>query len=68
MKALLHLLARAHRTLMERGMRGIERFTCIRFVERTYEEDYIKIYSGSGCSSYLGKVGQEVSEASLVGY
>lgn len=41
-------------------MDGIERHTCVRFVRRTKEEDYIKITSGRGCYSNLGKVGQDV--------
>lgn len=40
-------------------MRGIEKETCVRFIRRTTQEDYIEISSGSGCSSYLGKVGQK---------
>ncbi|CAL4096171.1 unnamed protein product, partial [Meganyctiphanes norvegica] len=31
--------------------------TCIRIVPRTTEEDYIHIYKGSGCSSYVGRAG-----------
>lgn len=44
-------------------MRDIEKFTCIRFVSRTNEKDYVKIISGDGCYSQLGKVGsmQELS-------
>ncbi|KAJ1182618.1 hypothetical protein NDU88_007805 [Pleurodeles waltl] len=37
--------------------------TCIRFVERTTEADYLQISSGGGCWSYIGKAGgaQQVS-------
>lgn len=49
--------------LMRQAMNDIEHYTCIRFKERTVEEDYVYIYSGSGCSSHLGKIGgqQELS-------
>lgn len=44
-------------------MDDIETYTCVRFVERTNEEDYVHILSGSGCSSHLGKIDgmQEIS-------
>ncbi|XP_075137718.1 embryonic protein UVS.2-like [Leptodactylus fuscus] len=31
--------------------------TCIQFIERTTEKDYLSIYSGSGCWSSIGKIG-----------
>lgn len=44
-------------------MGEIQKQTCIRFVARTNQADYIYIYSGSGCSSWVGKIGgkQQVS-------
>lgn len=44
-------------------MNDIERFTCMRFIERTSQEDFISIFSGDGCFSKLGRHGgqQELS-------
>ena len=44
-------------------MIAIQKQTCIRFVKRTTQVDYISIYSGTGCSSYVGRIGgkQQVS-------
>ncbi|XP_071519339.1 astacin-like isoform X1 [Panulirus ornatus] len=47
-----------------RGMQEIEEKTCIRFVPRTSEANYIQIFiTGSGCWSYVGMLGgmQQVS-------
>ena len=46
-------------------MEGIEKHTCVRFVDRTNEDDYIKFESDEGCSSFLGKQGNEVKFISL---
>lgn len=35
----------------------IEYYTCIRFIERTNEADYLKIFSGDGCYSHMGRIG-----------
>ncbi|KAK8729507.1 hypothetical protein OTU49_008510 [Cherax quadricarinatus] len=46
------------------GMQELEEMTCIRFLPRTTEADYIEIFtSGSGCWSYVGRLGgmQQVS-------
>jgi len=38
-------------------MDDIQKYTCIKFIPRTQQYDYIYIKSGSGCSSNLGKIG-----------
>lgn len=55
--------AENQRNLIKRAMTGIEKYTCVRFIPRTTEKDYVHINSGSGCHSNLGKIGkrQEVS-------
>lgn len=44
---------------MRLAMNDIEKYTCIRFVERTDETDFVYIYSGSGCHSHMGKIGDQ---------
>lgn len=44
-------------------MYGIEKYTCVRFMKRSNEEDYLNIVSGGGCSSFMGKVGGKVSSS-----
>lgn len=45
------------------GMNEIMRKTCVSFVQRTNQANYIYIFSGNGCYSYMGKIGgrQDVS-------
>ncbi|KAG8186075.1 hypothetical protein JTE90_005427 [Oedothorax gibbosus] len=31
--------------------------TCIRFTKRTTEKDYLRLFYGQGCSSYVGRIG-----------
>jgi hypothetical protein len=46
--------------MIQEAMRAIERSTCIRFVKRTNEKDYIRIQNTrSGCNSAVGKAGGE---------
>lgn len=49
-----------HRQMIKAAFSDIEEKTCVRFVIRTNEEDYIHIHSDDGCYSYLGKIGGEV--------
>lgn len=48
---------------IENGMREISSKTCLRFVKRTVEENYIKFVKNKGCWSYTGMQsgGQEIS-------
>ncbi|GIX80221.1 astacin-like metalloprotease toxin 1 [Caerostris extrusa] len=43
--------------LIERAMDQYKRSTCIRFVPRTNEKDYIRLHPGQGCYSFAGRVG-----------
>ncbi|XP_070501159.1 low choriolytic enzyme-like [Chironomus tepperi] len=45
------------RKLIKFAMEYIQKYTCIRFIPRVDQYDYIYIKSGSGCSSNLGKIG-----------
>ncbi|XP_062276776.1 hatching enzyme 1.2-like isoform X1 [Scomber scombrus] len=51
------------RSIIERGLESFASSTCIRFVTRTYQRDYLSIQSDSGCYSYVGRrgYGQTVS-------
>lgn len=44
---------------MRLAMNDIEKYTCVRFIERSDEPDYVFIYSGSGCHSHMGKIGEQ---------
>ncbi|XP_063804239.1 embryonic protein UVS.2-like isoform X2 [Pseudophryne corroboree] len=43
--------------LFKTAMEEIETLTCVRFVPRTTEKDYINIISGNGCASFVGRLG-----------
>ncbi|XP_056435625.1 hatching enzyme 1.2-like [Gadus chalcogrammus] len=44
----------AETKVIKKGMENIEKGTCVRFVPRTHQRDYLDIQSKSGCWSYLG--------------
>lgn len=50
-------------TWMISELRIIESLTCIRFVTRTTQEDFVEVINGDGCWSWLGRIGgrQELS-------
>ncbi|KAL7014936.1 hypothetical protein ACKWTF_016204 [Chironomus riparius] len=47
------------KTMIRLAMDDIEKNTCIRFTPRSRESDFILIYSGDDCSSFLGRAGGE---------
>ncbi|XP_069824180.1 astacin-like metalloendopeptidase [Dendropsophus ebraccatus] len=47
----------ANKVLIISALETFMTLTCVRFMERTTEKDYLQISSGSGCWSSVGKVG-----------
>ncbi|XP_013778641.1 zinc metalloproteinase nas-4-like [Limulus polyphemus] len=47
----------AQREVILQAMEEYHKHTCIKFVERSNEENYIFIHSSAGCWSHVGKVG-----------
>ncbi|KAI4889308.1 hypothetical protein NFI96_011105 [Prochilodus magdalenae] len=45
--------------VIQNALRAFERSTCIRFVPRQREQDFIHIQSRSGCYSFVGRRGRE---------
>ncbi|XP_010766645.1 low choriolytic enzyme isoform X2 [Notothenia coriiceps] len=43
--------------MIKKGMDGVEKGTCVRFVPRTHQRDYVEIQPKTGCWSYLGSRG-----------
>jgi Astacin (Peptidase family M12A) len=56
-------LAQNEIDFIQREFRLIEQRTCIRFVRRTLQNDFVEIINGDGCWSWIGRVGgrQELS-------
>ncbi|XP_056383708.1 astacin-like metalloendopeptidase isoform X2 [Hyla sarda] len=46
-----------NKNLITAALETFTTLTCVHFMERTTEKDYLSIYSGSGCWSTIGKVG-----------
>lgn len=64
------ILGEAQKTIIKSGLAEIASKTCIRFVDRTTEEDYVEITNeASGCWSYVGCVrgAQQLNLQSSVG-
>ncbi|XP_066513334.1 low choriolytic enzyme-like [Hoplias malabaricus] len=45
--------------IIESALKSFQTSTCIRFIPRRREEDYIHIQSRSGCYSFVGRIGGE---------
>ncbi|KAL6461611.1 hypothetical protein MHYP_G00297550 [Metynnis hypsauchen] len=45
--------------IIKDALRSFEKSTCIRFVQRTQQKDYIRITSNRGCYSFVGRTGGE---------
>ncbi|XP_067446894.1 hatching enzyme 1.2-like [Thunnus thynnus] len=45
------------RAIIERGLESFSSVSCIRFVERDAQRDYLSIQSDNGCYSYVGRRG-----------
>ncbi|KAL1474761.1 hypothetical protein MTO96_037744, partial [Rhipicephalus appendiculatus] len=46
------------RVRIRQAIHEIESKTCVRFVPRTTQRDYVSIFNGSGCYSFIGRVGR----------
>ncbi|XP_027017201.2 low choriolytic enzyme-like [Tachysurus fulvidraco] len=46
------------RQIIQRGLDSFSSITCIRFIPRSNERDYISIESLNGCYSYIGRIGK----------
>uniref|UniRef100_A0A8C5WH00 Metalloendopeptidase n=1 Tax=Leptobrachium leishanense TaxID=445787 RepID=A0A8C5WH00_9ANUR len=44
-------------SLFMNAMQEMESVTCVRFVRRTNEDDYLNIVETGGCASFIGKIG-----------
>ncbi|XP_056418983.1 astacin-like metalloendopeptidase [Hyla sarda] len=48
--------SRSDTSLINEALKEFEVMTCVQFVQRSSESDYLYIQSGSGCWSYIGKI------------
>ena len=46
----------AHRAIYD-GIRILEAGSCLKFVPRTNQRDYISFFQGDGCYAYVGRKG-----------
>lgn len=46
----------AQRNQITNAMRTVESQTCLRFVQRTNQADFVNIINGNGCSSFVGRI------------
>jgi len=53
------------RALILSAMQDYHSNTCVRFVPRTTQTNYIKVFSGQGCYSYVGMINRGMQEVSL---
>ncbi|XP_013876800.1 high choriolytic enzyme 1 [Austrofundulus limnaeus] len=44
-------------SVIETGLQSFTGFSCIRFIKRTSQSDYLRIQSHNGCYSYVGRLG-----------
>ncbi|GFV81043.1 zinc metalloproteinase nas-15 [Trichonephila clavipes] len=51
------IYSESEKTIIRSAMDEFEKQTCIKWVERTEEDNYVEIYSEMGCWSELGRVG-----------
>lgn len=57
MKILLRT-AQMQRNIIRNAMNEIELKTCIRFVERSNQVDFVEVFAGNGCWSAVGRNGE----------
>uniref|UniRef100_A0A4W6FID6 Peptidase M12A domain-containing protein n=1 Tax=Lates calcarifer TaxID=8187 RepID=A0A4W6FID6_LATCA len=50
------------RAIIESGLQSFQRVSCVHFVPRTNQRDYLSIQSGTGCYSYIGRRGSAQHE------
>ncbi|XP_036439793.1 low choriolytic enzyme-like [Colossoma macropomum] len=49
----------SEKRIIKDALRSFEKPTCIRFIPRTQQKDYLQIMSDRGCYSYVGRIGGE---------
>lgn len=54
---MVKISAQKEKDIILEGQREIQQKTCVRFVPRTNQADYVEYFSGDGCYSYAGKIG-----------